>query len=237
MSDKEEFIRRFDSSAKIVLLNELDEVEKKKIPEKWIKVFEQKDNNSRINSLLQIWEEYVPIELGHTIAYLQENLKCVDLMRQQNSDELVFAILYSIESVNGEISYYAGRTPIVKMRDDELGASWDKIPCSIKKFYENVHDGFYDYASISMGLIPIKYVDYLGDEDMDWAIIDELNEPLQINLKTSFGFFINGMGTCIAIDYTNCENDNATWWSAKEEPMYNIHFWSYVDEWIVIGME
>lgn len=237
MSGKKEYIRRFNSSAEIMLLDEIDEIEKTLIPEKWIKIFEQTDDAIRISMVLQIWREYVPIELSNTIAYLQENLKSVDLVRQEGREEIIFSILYSMESIKGKIMYYAGRTPVIKMKNDELGANWDRIPCSIKKFYENLHDGFYHYASISMGLVPIKYVEYLGDEDMDWAIIDELDEPLQINLETSFGFFVNGMGSYVAIDYTNCENDNATWWSAKNQPMYNVHFWSYVDEWIVIGFE
>lgn len=42
------------------------------------------------------------------------------------------------------------------------------------------------------------------------GIIDELEEPIKINLKTSFGFFSNGMGSYIAIDYENCKNNNAT---------------------------
>lgn len=60
---------------------------------------------------------------------------------------------------------------------------------------------------------------------------------MQINLNTSFGFFSNGMGSYVAIDVTNCEKNNATFWSGKIQPKYNINFWSYVDEWIVIGFQ
>jgi len=45
------------------------------------------------------------------------------------------------------------------------------------------------------------------------------------------------MGTYVAIDYKNCDNDNATLWSSKDEPDYDVKFWDLVDEWIVIGME
>ena len=45
------------------------------------------------------------------------------------------------------------------------------------------------------------------------------------------------MGSYIAIDYENCKNNNATFWSAKSQPKYNVHFWNFVDEWIVIGFE
>lgn len=86
-----------------------------------------------------------------------------------------------------------------------------------------------------MGLISLEDAAYLGDDDFDWGIIDDLNQPLQIGLDTSFGFFNNGMGTDVAIDYKNCGQDHATLWSAKDQPEYNINFWDFADEWIVIG--
>lgn len=102
---------------------------------------------------------------------------------------------------------------------------------------ENVHNRFYYYASVFMGLVDLENVTFLGDNDLEWGIIDEIEEPLQIDLHTLFGFFSNGMGTYVAIDYKNCENDNVTLWSAKDLPEYNINFWDMVDEWIVIGFE
>jgi hypothetical protein len=45
------------------------------------------------------------------------------------------------------------------------------------------------------------------------------------------------MGSYVAIDCNNCENSNAIFWSAKRQPKYNINFWNYVDEWIVIGFQ
>ncbi|WP_286674144.1 hypothetical protein [Clostridium sp. ZBS13] len=41
----------------------------------------------------------------------------------------------------------------------------------------------------------------------------------------------------MAIDYNNCNNDNATLWSQKEESGYNLKFRDTVDEWTVIGFE
>ncbi|MEC0486211.1 hypothetical protein ABE068_20090 [Bacillus glycinifermentans] len=41
--------------------------------------------------------------------------------------------------------------------------------------------------------------------------------------------------TDVAIDYKNCGQDHATLWSAKDQPEYNINFWDFADEWIVIG--
>jgi hypothetical protein len=149
----------------------------------------------------------------------------------------LYSILYTIKNSKGKYLYYEGRNPQDKFENEELEKSWNNIPDSIRSFYENIHNGFYYYASESMGLVPFESVTYLGDEDLDWDIIDDLKESIQIDLETSFGFFSNGMGDYIAIDYKNCKNDNATFWSAKIQPKYNINFWNYVDEWIVIGFE
>ena len=237
MLEKEEFIRRFSKTAKIISLDEVNREERALIPEEWIEIFNQDDIQIKIDKILNIWRRYVLKELSNTILYLKYNIKDIDLMRQEGKEGVIYSILYSIQSGEGKIMYYEGRVPILKLDNDALSQEWDRIPCSIKKFYENVHNGFYHYASMSMGLVPIKYVEFLGDEDMDWAIIDELQEPLQLCLETSFGFFVNGMGSYIVIDCQNCTNDNAIWWSAKEQPMYNVNFWDIVDEWIVIGFE
>lgn len=148
-----------------------------------------------------------------------------------------FSILYTIKNSKGEVFYYEGRRPHENFNNEKLEESWKKIPASIQAFYENIHNGFYYYASGAMGLVPLENVTYLGEDDFDWNIIDDLEEPMQIDLNTSFGFFSNGMGTYVAIDYNNCDNNNATLWSAKTQPKYNINFWDFVDEWIVIGFD
>ncbi|MDF2523922.1 MAG: hypothetical protein K0R31_1563 [Clostridiales bacterium] len=88
-----------------------------------------------------------------------------------------------------------------------------------------------------MGLLPQEDIDFLGDEDFEWGILDDLEEPLKLDLSSSFGFFSNGMGTYIAFDYKNCDRDHATLWSAKDQPGYNINFWDFVDEWLVIAFD
>ncbi len=86
-----------------------------------------------------------------------------------------------------------------------------------------------------MGLVPRQSVTYFNDDE--WGIIDDLEEPIKIDLRTTFGFFKSGMGGYVAIDYTSCDNNNATLWFSNSQPRYNIDFWDVVDEWMVIGFE
>lgn len=237
MEQKIEYLRKFNKSVRLIPVSEVKDIGVDLIPNFWREIFQEKDVEIRVGRFLSIWRTFLGTELSNTISYLSEYLENIEMMEIKGIHSVRYSILYTIKKPNGKITYYEGRNPQEKFHNDELEKNWSKMPEAVKKFYENVHNGFYYYASVSMGLLPIEFVAYLGDDDFDWSIIDDLKEPLQIDLNKSFGFFSNGMGSYIAIDYANCKNGNATFWSAKEQPKYNINFWDVVDEWIVIGFQ
>lgn len=233
MNQKLTYLKKYNENVRILTIDEISKLDDNEIPIEWRKLFNHDDIKGRIDLLLKMWEKNVGIELRNTISYLNEHLINVEIMDIEGE----YSVLYTIKNSKEDILYYEGRNPQKGQKNIELERLWDKTPSSIQSFYENVHDGFYYYASESMGLVPLESVTYLGDEDIEWSIIDDLEEPIKINLDSSFGFFSNGMGSYVAIDYTNSVDNNATFWSAKLKPKYNISFWSYVDEWIVIGFE
>lgn len=235
MDEKLEYLKKFtkrkDGYVRLIQDNEVKLIDS--LPEIWYDIFSLETSKEKINQLLTVWRNTHSVDLRLTIAYLEKKLLNIELMEINGR----YSILYSIKRPSGDISYYEGRCPLKDFDNNELEKVWDKIPTRIRSYYENIHNGFYYYASCSMGLLPEVNVDYLGDDLYDWSILEDLQEPIQIDLKTAFGFFSNGMGDHVAIDYCNCENDNATLWSAKDQPEYNINFWDVVDEWIVIGFE
>lgn len=138
---------------------------------------------------------------------------------------------------DGEIKYYQGGNTLEGIQNNALKKVWDTLPISIKQFYENVHNGFDDYTIKSMGLCWIPWVTYFGDDDLEWGILEDLEEPLQIDIDATFGFFDNGAGGYVAIDTSNNDVDNAVVWFSDDQPEYHVNFWDVVDEWIIIGME
>lgn len=232
MEQKLNFLRKFNNgNVNLVSTDEVRNIDSSKLPNDWFIIFGEEDNRIRKDILLELWKKYSATELRNTISYLNEYLEDIEIIEVNGR----YSILYSITNLKGMTLYYEGRNPLDTFNNEELENVWEKIPDGIRKFYENVHNGFYYYASESMGLVPLESVTYF--EDYEWGIIEDLEEPMKIDLKTTFGFFSNGMGTYVAIDYQNCSDDNATLWSAKKQPRYDINFWDVVDEWIVIGFQ
>ncbi|MEC1180064.1 SMI1/KNR4 family protein [Metasolibacillus meyeri] len=233
MEQKIIYLKKYNENIRILTNDEIGRLGDNELSMEWRTLFVDANIKRKIDSVLDMWKKHVGFELRNTISYLNEHLINIEIIDIDGT----YSILYSIRNSNGDILYYEGGNPQKGKKNLELEKLWNEVPDSIRSFYENVHDGFYYYASESMGLIPLESVTFLGDEDLEWSIIDDLEEPLKINLNSSFGFFTNGMGSYVAIDCTNSVNNNATFWSAKLKPKYNINFWSYVDEWIVMGFE
>lgn len=230
MQNKLDFLRKYKRNVRIIPFDQTNKFDPEWMPSAWYDLFNETDVTTRIETILSMWKEHMGTELSNTISYLSEHLKEIDLMEIDGR----YSILYTIKTGSKEI-YYEGRSPKDAFNNEVLEESWDKIPPSIRKFYENVHNGFYYYASESMGLVPLEAVTFFDDDE--WGIIEELEEPLQIDLKTTFGFFKSGMGGYVAVDYSNFDNDLATLWWTNKQPRYKINFWDVVDEWIVIGFE
>lgn len=230
MESKLTFLKKYNSSIKIY--NEKEVLEIKEIPLEWQNIFKSSLDN-RIEKIIKMWEREVKNEMKETILYLKENLLEVDLIsfKERLTKTTYYSILYGIKRPNNKTTYYVGEIPYNSIEtNDDL--DWGKLKKSIKDFYTKLHNGFYYYASESMGLVPIRSLTYF--KDYDWGIIDDLKEPLKINIEKTVGFFSNGMGGYVAIDI---ESDHSVVWFSDDQPKYNISFWSFVDAWIKIGMD
>ncbi|MBO1580113.1 SMI1/KNR4 family protein [Bacillus sp. XF8] len=230
MNNKLEYLRKYEKNIEIVDFSTLGN-NTLNIPEQWLAILEEENQSLKIDKLITLWNSVCAFELRNTIEYFKNNLITLDLL--YNGEE--YSILYGIKSSKDEILYYEGKLGINLDKNIELKAYWDKIPKSVCKFYENLHNGFYYYASHSMGLVPEDEVTNFCE--YDWSIIEELDEPIKIDVNSTFGFFSNGMGAYVAIDGENCVNENSTLWFKNKQPKYNLNFWDVVDEWIVIGFQ
>ncbi len=222
--EKLSFLKKFRKDVEIIDVNHVEGIN---IPELWREIFNEKDFAAKKDKLVNQWKKVVGAELPNSIAFIDNNLREIDLISYRNK----FSILYGIKCEDGEIYYFEGGNPEECVNHELLKG----MPAKLKSFYLELHNGFFFYPSRMMGLVTLNEVTHFSDDE--WGILDELEEPLQISLDTTYGFFKNGGGGYLAVDYNNCENDVATIWFDDMEPEYNIDFWEYADIWMKIAFE
>lgn len=222
--EKLEFLKDFRKDLEIIDINQVEGI---KIPDLWREIFSEKDFAARKDKIVNQWKKVVGAELPNSIAFIDNNLCEIDLICYRNR----ISILYGIKCEDGDVYYFEGGNPEECVNHELLKG----MPEKLKSFYLDLHNGFFYYPSRMMGIVTLDEVTYFADDE--WGIIDELEEPLQISLDTTYGFYNSGGGGYLAIDYSNCENNIATRWYDDMEPDYNIDFWEHADRWIMIGFE
>ena len=113
-----------------------------------------------------------------------------------------------------------------------MSEHWDKLPQSLKDFYEHVHNGFYDYLG-SMGLRRLEKVELVSEYDVA-GVFDES----KIDIDHSFEFFTNGGRGCVFLDVSNPSENNATIWFSFDphDIDYGQKFWDVIDDWTFMGL-
>ena len=204
---------------------------KKFIPQKWFDILSEPNFETVKKNTLNLWRTIVGVELSNTISYMKDNLLSLDVLLTGTE----YSLLYGIKYKQNKVSYYEGKLSLDLDKNINLKNNWTNVPQDIQKFYEELHNGFYYHASRSMGLSSVDKITYFADQN--FHIIEEHRELVEICLDTTFGFFTNGIGGYVAIDTKLNSSDKAVLWIKDNPPKYNIKFWDFVDERIVIGME
>lgn len=222
------YLKKYHRDAELISYKVENIVE---IPESWKKIFCTNKKEERSAATIKCWKALFANELRNTILYLEENLLDVNLIKYQGK----YSILYSILSSNKKVLYYEGGNCNTTHFPGKLQSKLDNLPNSIVRFYQELHNGFFYYASGEMGLLESNDIVVFDDEE--WGILDDLKHPLKIYLPTTFGIFGSGMGGYVAVDLSDCDSCKATLWFSNRQPKYDINFWDIVDEWIVLGMQ
>ena len=201
----------------ITILQDMKEQELKgKVPEEWIMLSNEKSPETRVNIVISLWERIVGKELSLFIDSLKTGLRDIILLKMGHK----YYLLYVIQTPADEDIYYIGGNPYNVHRDEY------KLASTVKSFYANLHDGFYDYCFKAMGLVESNKIESLKE-----LTENNLDDD---NLRDYMGLFSNGMGDYIAIDYNS---DNAYLYFKDGESERNVVFWDVVDEWLSIAIK
>ncbi|MCL1842180.1 MAG: hypothetical protein FWF75_10680 [Propionibacteriaceae bacterium] len=197
----------------------------------WWRNLAARQPSARVQEALAHWDSIQTVrrELRRSLAHLRQHCRNVELVYAYSTYCLVYTVAYT---VNGrqELEYFVGGNPLMPQPKDWLREAWPTVPESIRTFY-TLHDGFFDFPSGS-GISPQRWVRRLSDDD--WGIIDTLDEPVRINLRTSFNFVSNGAGGQVVVDLDDYVDGKATLWWATDPPDYDQSFWDVADEWLLM---
>lgn len=231
MDEKLSYLKRFSSNLELMNLSDLNEEDYNKLPEYWIEALSESTSLNKCKAILTEWEKY-DYQFESTYLYMIDNLLDIDLIKQNEE----ISLIYSIKNASGGIAYYEGKNPLTKIISPEILKIWNDIPESFKDVYENLHNGWYYFASQSNGLSPVENL-FLLDE-MDWGILDSLDvKSLPFELKKSIPFFSNGMGAYVCYDLDSSDEEQGFIWYHDKSPRLDIDIWPVIDEWTKIGVE
>lgn len=192
------------SNSEVEIIEEISKILSADIPQFWKKIFLSDDFKERKSILLTEWKKFVSVELSNTISSYD----------------------------NKDVLLYEGKNPVsVDELRKKFGDLFVSLDSSIVNFYTNIHNGFYDYRSKSMGLDPVKNIEPVSL--YEWEYIKQID----FNLEALFTFFSNGMGDYIVLDIDSKLENWAYLWSKMDLPKRGLNFWNYIDEWTVIGFE
>lgn len=203
-----------------------DESDNHPLPAAWSHLLALKQAE-RIEWVIQSWQK-MGDDLRNITYFLAHHLVAIDLIHSSRG----FGMIYSIRKEDGNIAYYEGRPPVV---DIELisNSYLREMPSTLQQFYQQLHNGWYYFASVSMGPMPLEDVFFL--DKYEWGILDNL-PPLDFELKQCLAIFNNGMGDYLSLDLSGNEAKGLLWYH-DQAPKVNIDFWDYLDEWMCIGLE
>lgn len=231
-----EFLKIYDSSIEIVSHKEIGAIES--IPEVWKNIFYNQDKNTRIQQVIQLWEKYLKEELKETIDIFKKELYEITLVKRKVNGKTRYSMIYILYNQEEEYIYYEGRNPKENHCLQNNMEYWDKLPKSLRDFYENIHDGFYHYCNRGMGLQPIGNIHFMEhdneDEDL-WNLEyeDEL-EDVEFDEETDLSFYWNNIGIALSINSQECDINNAILWRSTKGPKNGYNFWNIVDKLLLI---
>lgn len=220
-----DYLKKYDKSVNII---DVKDVDVSVIPKYWLSVLNEEIKEDRVKKVIGYWKLNFSLELSNTINFLESNLQDVILLESKGK----YSLLYCIKNLADKIIYYQGFNPLDIDRNNKALHLMESSFNQLKRFYSEVHDGFFHFSSHAMGLVPVNEIVYFNE--YEWGILDELEKPIQIKLDSTYGLFSSGAGGYVAIDFSS---NKSNVWFTNDIPEYNVNFWDVVDEWIVMGLE
>ena len=190
------------------------------LPVLWQKIAIANDFLEKQKLILDYWNSFKDF-LPKINRLIKQDLREVCIVEDMG----IVKMIYIFES-NDDIITYQGGLPITDHK------TLEELPNKISSFYKEIHNGWNDTISGGLGFLELDDIRYLSD--IEWGVLDEINE-LDIELDSTFYVFHNGASGYLCISKFNNDVYRYLIWWADDQPQYNIDFWSYFDAWVQIN--
>ena len=218
-----DYLQKYSKDLQILSVNDLENPETI-LPASWLKILSAREEE-RVAMMLELWQPFNQLE--NVLVCLKENLQSVDLICNSNG----YSLIYGIRS-GAHLLYYEGRNPLSKNIPDRINKYWNNLPEGLSAFYEQLHNGWFFFASASKGLSPVENWSFLGDDR--WNIVEELGN-LDFSLDDMLTVYGNGIGDYVSLDVQKPNGESILWWHNKA-PRRSVDFWTAVDTWTHLGL-
>lgn len=225
-----DYLKRYVAEPRVLNVSQLTLDEQKLIPQSWLDILFL-EGQARFDKALSYWK-LLETELPEVIFFIKNNIVSLELIHHKRSG---FCLLYGVMSEEaGRVLYYEARNPKTMQMSPAVVDSWKFIPENMRQFYEQFHNGWYYFASVSMGLSPVEDFFFLDDEE--WGILDDIEMP-PVDLTKTLAVYTNGAGGYLCFEFkANSELTALLWWK-DEAPDLDLNFWNFADEWTLMGFE
>ncbi|WP_298776263.1 hypothetical protein [uncultured Shewanella sp.] len=222
-------MKRYVAEPQLLDVSQLTLDEQKSIPKSWLSILAL-EGKERFNKALSYWQP-LSAEMSEVLYYLHNNIVSIDLVHHQYGYCLVYGV---ISEDDPDITYYEARNPKTMQMSSAVADSWLLLPENMRQFYEQFHNGWYYFASVSMGLSPVEDFFFLADEE--WGILEDIDMP-PVDLSKTLAVYTNGAGGYLCFEFKDDDDPAALLWWKDEEPDLGLNFWNFADEWTLMGFE
>jgi hypothetical protein len=195
------------------------------IPAAW-KPLESLPQKERTKFVVDLWKVNFQAEFSVLLEVFRKHLISIELI-EVNS---LVNMLYIFQNPKGDYLHYIGRPPLTLYQKPQA-INGLNLPVKFLDFYTQIHNGWHEVISHSLGLMPIEEAFLLSENE--WGILDEIS--IDFSLDKVLAVFSNSAGGYLCWNFNSSLPSGLIWWD-DEEPDF-VDFWDILDEWSAMGIQ
>lgn len=183
-------------------------------------------NREKIKFIINLWKVDFQVEFSALLEAFRKHLISIELIEINK----FVNILYIFQNPKGGYLHYIGHPPLLHYQRPKAVKKFS-FPAKFLDFYIQIHNGWHEINSHSLGLMPIEEIFVLSENE--WGILEEIS--INFSLDKILAVFSNSAGGYLCWNFNSSPPSGIIWWD-DEEPDF-VDFWDILDEWSAMGIQ